>query len=151
MLRRKQFTVSLNLPFGLGGLEQTWEPDDDERRAAWELYVELATRIATVPLDRDKGLAREALTSLYTLFDSTRAILRRYGPGIAQPKIDGGASFGTLAVTVLNSAIRPLLSISAISGAETMTRSVGLPDAMASRSCPVGPTVRLNFSPLCRE
>jgi hypothetical protein len=109
MPRRKQFTVSLNLPFGLGGLEQTWEPDDDERRAAWELYVELATRIATVPLDRDKGLAREALTSLYTLFDSTRAILRRYGPGIAQPKIDGGASFGTLAVTVLLSTWHPML------------------------------------------
>jgi hypothetical protein len=110
MPRRKQFTVSLNLPFGLGGLEQTWEPDDDERRSAWELYVELATRVATVPLDQDKGLAREALTSLYSLFDSTRAILRQYGPGVAQPKIDGGASFGTLAVTILNSAIRPLLS-----------------------------------------
>ncbi len=110
MPRRKQFTVSLNLPFGLGGVEQTWEPDDDERRAAWELYVEVATRVATVPLDRDTGLAREALSSLYTLFDTTRVILRRYGPGIAQPKTDGGASFGTLAVTVLNGAIRPLLS-----------------------------------------
>jgi hypothetical protein len=110
MPHRKQFKVSLNLPFGLGGVEQTWEPDDDERRAAWELYVELATRIATVPLERDTGLAREALSSLYTLFGTTRAILRQYGPGVAQPKMDGGASFGTLAVTVLNGAIRPLLS-----------------------------------------
>ena len=51
----------------------------------------------------------------------------------------------------LPGAIRPLFSISAISGAETMTRSVGLPDAMAPRNWPVGPTIRLNVNPLCRE
>jgi hypothetical protein len=111
MPRRGSFKVSLNLPFGLGGVEQTWEPDDDERRAAWELYVELCTRIATVPAQVGTGLQREALTSLYTLFGTTREILRRYGPGVAQPKGDGSASFGTLAVTVLNRALRPLLSV----------------------------------------
>ena len=47
--------------------------------------------------------------------------------------------------------ILPLFSISAISGAETMTRSVGLPDAMAPRNWPVGPMIRLNFNPVCRE
>jgi hypothetical protein len=47
--RRTSFKVSLNLPFGLGGLEQTWEPNDDEQKAAWELYVELVTRTTTVP------------------------------------------------------------------------------------------------------
>ncbi len=111
MPRRTSFKVSLNLPFGLGGVEQTWEPDDAERSAAWELYVELSTRITTVPLQSGTGLAREALTSLYTLFGSTREILRRYGPGVAQPKGDGSASFGTLAVTVLNDALRPLLAV----------------------------------------
>ncbi len=73
-------------------------------------YVELSTRIATVAPQGDGGLRREALTSLYTLFGTTRDILRRYGPGVAQPKSDGSASFGTLAVTVLNDALRPLLS-----------------------------------------
>jgi hypothetical protein len=111
MPRRSSFKVSLNLPFGLGGVEQSWEPDDDERRAAWELYVELCTRIATVPPEAGTGLQREALTSLYTLFGATREILRRYGPGVAQPKGDGSASFGILAVTVLNDALRPLLSV----------------------------------------
>jgi hypothetical protein len=110
MPRRTSFKVSLNLPFGLGGVEQTRQPDDDERRAAWELYVELATRIATVPRQPGTGLAREAMNSLYTLFGATREILRRYGPGVAQPKGDGSASFGTLAVTVLNNALRPLLA-----------------------------------------
>jgi hypothetical protein len=108
--RLTSFVVSLNLPFGLGGVEQNWEPDDDERRAAWELYVELATRISTVPLETGTGLQRDALTSLYTLFGTTREILRRYGPGVAQPKGGGNASFGALAVTVLNDAIRPLLT-----------------------------------------
>jgi hypothetical protein len=86
MPRPTSYKVSLNLPFGLGGVEQTWEPNDDERRAAWELHVELVTRIATVPLEPGAGLQREALTSLYSLFPTTRDILRRYGPGVAQAK-----------------------------------------------------------------
>jgi len=110
MPRLTSFDVSLNLPFGLGGVNQTWQPDDDERVAAWELYVELVTRVATAPLRPGEGLAREALDSLYSLFDTTRGILRSHGPGVAKPKGDGSASFGTLAVTVLNSALRPFLS-----------------------------------------
>lgn len=31
-------------------LSGTWEPDSAERAAAWELYVELVTRISVVPL-----------------------------------------------------------------------------------------------------
>jgi hypothetical protein len=107
--RAKSFKVSLNLPFGLGGVEQTWEPNDAERRAAWELYVELATRVATAPIQRNAGLHRHALDSLHALFAITRDILRRYGPEVAQPNDEGFASFGTLAVTVLNEALRPLL------------------------------------------
>lgn len=110
MPRAKSFKVSLNLPFGLGGIEQTWEPNDAERRAAWELYVEVATRVATVPLPAGAGLQREALNSLYALFAVTREILRRYGPEVAQPTDADSASFGTLAVTILNQALRPLLS-----------------------------------------
>jgi hypothetical protein len=108
--RRSSLKVSLNLPFGLGGVEQTWEPDEDERRAAWELYVELATRVATVPLQPGHGSFREALTSFHSLFGSTGEILRRYGPGVARLKEGGSASFGILAVTVLNKAVRPLLA-----------------------------------------
>ena len=52
-----------------------------------------------------------ALTSLYSLFPTTRDILRRYGPGVAQAKRHGQTSFGLLAVTILNNALRPLLSV----------------------------------------
>jgi hypothetical protein len=104
----KSVQVGLNLPFlQIGG---TWEPNDDERKAAWELYVELVTRISVVPLGPDDGLLREALSSLYSLFATTRDILRRYGPDVAEPKPDGQYNFGTLAIALLNVGLRPILA-----------------------------------------
>jgi hypothetical protein len=101
--------VSLNLPY-IGGIEGTWKPDRNERNAAWEMYVELITRISVVELKPNEGLMREALNSLYTLFDTTRRILRNYGPSVAQPKRGGKISFGYLAVAILNGVLRPVLS-----------------------------------------
>ena len=101
--------VSLNLPY-IGGVEGTWEPDESERDAAWEMYVELITRISVAELKPDEGLLREALSSLHTLFGTTRAILRKYGPSIAQPKGEGDLSFGYLAVVILNAVLRPVLA-----------------------------------------
>jgi len=101
--------VSLTLPF-IGGVEGTWKPDESERNAAWEMYVELITRISVVELKSDEGLLREALSSLYTLFGTTRTILRKYGPSIAQPKGEGDLSFGYLAVAILNVVLRPVLA-----------------------------------------
>jgi hypothetical protein len=96
--------VSLSLPFGLGSAE--WEPDPNESEAAWELYVELVTRIAVQPLDPKGGLLREALSSLYTIFGTTREILRSAGPtaGGRMPSVGG------LAISVLNRGLRPFLS-----------------------------------------
>lgn len=101
--------VSLTLPY-IGGVEGTWEPDETERNAAWEMYVELITRISVSELKPDEGLLREALSSLYTLFDTTRKILRKYGPSVAQPKGEDGISFGYLAVAILNTVLRPVLA-----------------------------------------
>ena len=102
------FKVSLNLGvFSVGG---TWKPDDIERKAAWEMYVELVTRISVQKLPSEEGLLREALSSLYTLFNATRQILRKYGPSVAQPKLDGDLSFGQLAISILNHSLRPLLT-----------------------------------------
>ncbi|MFV9631268.1 MAG: hypothetical protein ACNYWM_09405 [Methanosarcinales archaeon] len=55
-------------------------------------------------------MLREALSSLHTLFGTTRTILRKYGPSIAQPKGEGDLSFGYLAVAILNVVLRPLLA-----------------------------------------
>lgn len=98
----KQVTVSL--PFGIGSA--SWEADPTERNAAWELYVELVTRIAVQSLDPQEGLVREAMNSLYSLFGSTCEILRKAGPKVGASH----DSVGGIAITVLNNGIRPFLS-----------------------------------------
>jgi hypothetical protein len=96
--------VSTSLPFGLGQVEL--ESDEAMRRAAWALYVELTTRITTQTLETDQGLLREALNSLYSLFASTREILREAGPDVGTSL----ESVGGIAITVLNVGLRPFLS-----------------------------------------
>ncbi|MEB3359748.1 MAG: hypothetical protein VKK04_23685 [Synechococcales bacterium] len=98
----KQVTVSL--PFGIGSA--SWEADPTERNAAWELYVELVTRVAVQSLNTEEGTVREAMNSLYSLFGSPRERPRKAGPG-------GGASHdsvGGIAIAVLNQGLRPFLS-----------------------------------------
>lgn len=101
--------IKIGLPW-IGDLEGEWQPDENEVKAAWELYVELVTRISIVELKPGEGLLREALSSLYSLFGSTRDILRKYGPSVGKPKGDSTLSFGVLSVAVLNSVLRPVLA-----------------------------------------
>ncbi|WP_149265088.1 hypothetical protein [Actinomadura sp. K4S16] len=108
-MRPKRLNVKITIPL-LGEIGGEWEPDDAERRAAWELYVELVTRVSVVPLREDEGSAREALNSMYVLFATVRDILKRYGPEVAPPGARNEVSFGNLAITVLNRAVRPVLN-----------------------------------------
>ncbi|WP_460065623.1 hypothetical protein [Streptomyces sp. YKOK-I1] len=104
----KSVDVKLNLH--VLEISGTWEPNDAERLAAWELYVELVTRVSVVPLRAEEGLLREAMNSLYSLFETTRDVLRRHGPEVAEPKRNGQYNFGYLSVAMLNFGIRPLLA-----------------------------------------
>jgi len=104
----KDIKVSLNLQFLK--IEGTWKPTQKEREAAWELYVELVTRISVVELRDKEGILREALNSLYSIFGTTREILRKYGPEIAISRDGKSISFGELAISILNYQLRPLLS-----------------------------------------
>jgi len=111
-------SLSLNLPFGLGGV--TIDVTEAEASAAWALYVEYATRISGTELERGLGSPREALSSLYSLFASTREILREAGPDIAQ----GVDPLGELATRALNEGVRPFLvrwhtTLSALEAAES--------------------------------
>jgi hypothetical protein len=101
----KATKLKVSLPFGLGELE--FEPDEIQQQAAWELYVELSTRIAVQPLGAEEGLLREALSSLYQIFQNTRLILRQAGPGVAH---GGASSVGAIAIEVLNKGLRPFLA-----------------------------------------
>jgi len=94
---------SLNLPFGIGGV--TIARTEAQRKAAWTLYVEYATRVTTQSLAPGQGSFREALSSLYRLFEVTREVLREAGPAVA----DGPNSLGPLAIRVLNEGVRPFL------------------------------------------
>ena len=78
-------------------VEISFEPDDKD--AAWELYVEMLTRIVTQPLPSEAGDEKTALDSIYALFGITREILRRRGRGTIQ--------FSKVAIPVLNQVVRP--------------------------------------------
>lgn len=101
--------LSFTIP-GIGSIKGTWRPDEDEQKAAWELYIELVSRISIEELKPGEGLMREALTSLYSLFSTTREILRKYDPSVARPKDGGNYSFGYMAIAMLNGVLRPVLS-----------------------------------------
>ena len=73
--------------------------DQADKDAAWELYIEMLTRIVTQPLPSDVGDEKTALDSVYTLFAITRGILRRRGRGTIQ--------FSKIAIPVLNQMVRP--------------------------------------------
>jgi hypothetical protein len=87
------------LKIKLGFLEGELNARDPDRAAAWELYVELLTRIATQDLAPEHGDEKSALDSVYALFPLTREILRRNGSGCGE--------FAKLAIPVLNQVVRP--------------------------------------------
>lgn len=88
-------SLSIKLPF----LELQWAPGDADRAAAWDMYVELLTRVTSQELPDAAGVERAALDSVHSLFPTTREVLRRHGR-------DAG-EFTRLAVVVLNQLIRP--------------------------------------------
>ncbi|WP_030906601.1 tetratricopeptide repeat protein [Streptomyces sp. NRRL F-5126] len=80
-------------------------PSPVERAAAFDLQVELVTRVGVQPLGAGEGSLREALTSLHTLFATTREVLHRVAadspPPIALPRI---------ALVLSNQHLRPFLA-----------------------------------------
>ena len=81
-------------------LEMSFEETDKD--AAWDLYVELLTRITTQPLASGTGDEAAALQSVYAVVGATREILREHGRKSIQ--------FSKVAVPVLNQIIRPFTS-----------------------------------------
>ena len=88
-------SLKINIKF----LEMEWKPQDADRNASWDLYIELLTRITTQPLVREHGNEKAALDSVYSIFPITREILHKHGAGCGE--------FAKLAIPVLNQIIRP--------------------------------------------
>lgn len=100
--------VKVQLPFL--EIEGDWEPNEIQRKAAWEIYIELITRITVVELKEDEGLIREALSSIYSIFSITREILKKYGPEVATSSASTEINLGGIAVSILNKKLRPVLA-----------------------------------------
>jgi hypothetical protein len=98
--------VNLNLPFGLGGVSVDIS-QEESAQAAWRLYVEYSTRIATEELPKGQGSVREALSSIHALFGITRTILQEGGLDLVRE--GKNESVGTVAIRILNEGIRPNL------------------------------------------
>lgn len=88
-------SLKIKAPF----LEMEWNPSEPDKAAAWDLYIELLTRIATQALGENDGDEKTALDSIYSLFPTTRLIIKQNGRGCIE--------FTKLAVVVLNQRIRP--------------------------------------------
>ena len=87
--------IKLSVP----GIELDVSFDAVDRDAAWELYIEMLTRVVTQPLPAEEGDEQTALNSVYELFGITREILRRKGREALQ--------FSKVAIPVLNQVVRP--------------------------------------------
>ncbi|MBD3304915.1 hypothetical protein GF339_01000 [candidate division KSB3 bacterium] len=80
-------------------LDMDWEPNDADKDAAWDMYIELLTRITTQPLPAEHGDEKTALDSVYHLFPLTREIIRKHGRDCIE--------FTKIAIVVLNQRVRP--------------------------------------------
>lgn len=87
------------LSLNAGFLNLEFAPKDHDRDAAWELYIELLTRIATQHLQPDHGDEKAALDSIHALFGLTRDTLKRKGRHCEE--------FAKIAIVVLNQVVRP--------------------------------------------
>src|ERR1700753_1281443 len=89
----------VGLKLNLGFLEGTFQPKDPDRAAAWDLYIQLLTRVTTQYLAPDTGDEKAALKSVHALFPLTRKILEKHGSGAGE--------FAKVAVPVLKQVMRP--------------------------------------------
>ena len=80
-------------------LEMELQPQDHDRDAAWEMYIELLTRITTQALPDKNGDEQTALDSIYSLFEITRKILKTNSRHANE--------FAKIAIVVLNQIVRP--------------------------------------------
>lgn len=88
-------TLKINPPF----LEMEWKPKDEDKDAAWELYIELLTRITTQPIPKEHGDESTALDSIHSIFNLTREVIKRRGRLCIE--------FTKIAIVILNQKIRP--------------------------------------------
>ncbi|ODY52517.1 hypothetical protein BBM25_11420 [Vibrio parahaemolyticus] len=91
-----------SLKVNVGFLEMDWNPSEPDKDAAWDMYVELLTRVTTQSLPNEKGNEKAALDSIYSLFETTRSVIKEQGRDCRE--------FTKIAIIILNQKIRPFTS-----------------------------------------
>jgi len=100
-MKRQQWLETwalLKLKLSLRFLEAQFAPQDVDRDAAWELYVELLTRLTAQELVEAHGDERAAIDSVHSIFPLTRDILKKHWKRCAE--------FAKIAILVLNQVVR---------------------------------------------
>ena len=80
-------------------MEMEWNPQDADKKSAWELYIELLTRVTPQRVGPTDGDEQTALSSIYSLFATTREVIKRNGNGCTE--------FPKIAIIVLNQVVHP--------------------------------------------
>lgn len=117
-----------------------------DRQLAWELHVELATRVSVVPLAAGEGLLVEAVRSLDTLAARCRDLLSGHPPHPVGP--DGDAcEVEAVGRTVLGDVLDPMLARwrSAVS-ARNATLPSGVGPADHERAWPRADALRADLA-----
>ncbi|WP_345323941.1 patatin-like phospholipase family protein [Novipirellula rosea] len=79
--------------------DANFDPSDADKRAAWEFYNQLRSRIVTRPLPYLRGNEKSALESVHGLFECAREICEKTGPEAHR--------FADLVWAFLNNDVRP--------------------------------------------
>lgn len=90
--------------------------DNKQKQYIWNIFVELSTRITTATIDNSNiengtnnlGSFREALSSMYTLFSSTRGELKSMPP--SPPPAAGCSTLESYVFILIKNELRPFLS-----------------------------------------
>ena len=77
-------------------LEMEWRPQEADRDAAWDLYIQLLTRLSSQSGEIDE---KEELQRIYAMFNVIRDIIMRHGRDCIE--------FSKIAILFLNQVIRP--------------------------------------------
>ncbi len=107
IIRQRRYgfvSANLNLPWNLGNI--TFEASNQDRRVAWQLYIQLKTRKAALPFDEEFDVIAEVYDSLRELFPIIRELLSN----LPLHEIIRQRGIAGLVLRVQNDGLRPHLT-----------------------------------------